>query len=317
MNHLLAHLDKLHAFVTIADTGSLQGAAKQLHISQPALSLKVKTLEEAVGFSLFTRSKKGVELTQAGHNLYRFSRRLINDTELLSLEMKGEQSRIRIGTFDIIAHMIARNLCRIDSFDEISFRTETAGLVLLEALDKEEIDIAIVDDPPTIPGFQYQKLALSPFSLFATKEFAKTLPKAGVELVDALRKAPLIYIPGGIAYESFGGAKLAPKMLIDSFIQQLGLGAGKRIRVDSYALGLELTLQSHGVGLLLVGHLLDQVRNGTLIELSAKELQMPFSSMLYMVTKSSRDRSQLAAALNDIEAVFAEAVAAYRAAKEK
>lgn len=321
MNHLLDHLDKLHAFVMIADSGSLQAAARHLRLSQPAVSLKLKTLESAAGFQLFTRSKRGVELTQAGHNLYRFSKRLISDTELLALEMKGGLGRVRIGTFDIIVRMIARDLCDLETFLDItfrteSFRTERAGLALLDALDKDEIDIAIVDDPPIITGFEYQKLAPSPFGLFATKARAKALPKAATALLAALRNAPLIYISGGTAYEHVGAGKTAPKSLIDSFVEQLGLGSGRRIRVDSYALGLEMTEQGHGVGLLLAGHLLDRLQSGALVELAHASLPMPFSSMLCMVRKTAGDRSQAAAAWERIERVFQRAVATYQASKE-
>ena len=317
MNALLEHLEKLNAFVIIADSGTVQGAAKLLHTSQPSLSLKLKTLEEALGFQLFTRSKQGVAMTPAGHNLYRFSKRLISDVEHLSLAMDGEHARIRIGTFDIIARMIAPSLCRINSLVDVSFRTERSTLALLDALEKEEIDLAIVDDPPTIPGFQYQKLALSPYGLFATKSFARALPKADEARLAALRHATLVYVTGGLAFESIGASKPAAKMLIDAVITQLGLGAGKRVRLDSYSLALEITLQGRGIGLMLIGHILDELRRGTLVELSHKSLPMPFSSMLYMVTKTGRDRSQIALALTAVEGVFKSAVAAYQTAKSR
>lgn len=315
MNQLLDHLDKLHSFVIIADTGSLQGAAKHLHISQPALSLKLRTLEDAVEAKLFTRSKKGVELTLAGHNLYRFSKRVISDADTLSLELIGEHSRIHIGTFDIVTQMISRNLCRTDSISDITFRTERSGLVLLDALEKEEIDIAVVDDPPNIPGLIYQKIARSPYSLFAAKGLAKKFPQSGDELLLALQDAPLIYLPGSLAYENTGTGKQAPKMLIESFVEQLGLGRGKRICVDSYTLGLEITRQGHGIGMMLTGHILDHLQSGALVEMTHKNLRMPFSSMLYMVTKASRDRSLIAPAMKEIKATFENAITAYQTVK--
>lgn len=313
MNQLLDHLDKIQSFVIIADTGSLQGAARHLRISQPALSLKLKTLEEAIGFLLFTRSKKGVELTQPGHNLYRFAKRIIEETDALALGMKGEQSRIRIGTFDIITRMIARNLCQVGRLTDLTFRTERSGLVLLDALEKDEIDLAIVDDPPIIPGFNYRKIARSPYSLFATKQFARTMRAS--EMIGDIQNAPLIYLPAGIAYENIGSGAKSPKMLIESFIEQLGLGRGKRIRVDSFHLVLELTRQGHGIGLMLTGHILEHLKSGALVELTHKDLSMPFSSMLYIVSKSGRDKSQLASAIGDIETSFIEEISAYKQTK--
>lgn len=59
-------LDQLQAVVTIAEAGTLVGAAQRLHISQPPLTRKVAALEDELGVRLFHRSGRGMALTDAG-----------------------------------------------------------------------------------------------------------------------------------------------------------------------------------------------------------------------------------------------------------
>ena len=56
----------LRAFVAVAREGNVSRAAERLHLSQPAVSLQLKTLAEATGLQLFTRTPRGMVLTQDG-----------------------------------------------------------------------------------------------------------------------------------------------------------------------------------------------------------------------------------------------------------
>lgn len=59
-------LQQIKYAIAVADTNSMNEAAKQLFISQPSLSAAIKDLEDEIGFSIYIRSKKGVELTPEG-----------------------------------------------------------------------------------------------------------------------------------------------------------------------------------------------------------------------------------------------------------
>jgi DNA-binding transcriptional LysR family regulator len=75
------HLEELRAFCAAADLGSLGRAAQRLYLTQPAVSRRVKSLEELVGAALFTRSAHGVRLTATGERVYAHASRLLNDAE--------------------------------------------------------------------------------------------------------------------------------------------------------------------------------------------------------------------------------------------
>ncbi|WP_031002160.1 LysR family transcriptional regulator [Streptomyces sp. NRRL F-5727] len=59
----------LRYFVAVAEEGSLTGAAARLFVSQPALTKRIRRLEEDLGVRLFTRSRTGMALTEAGREL--------------------------------------------------------------------------------------------------------------------------------------------------------------------------------------------------------------------------------------------------------
>ncbi|MER2528378.1 MAG: LysR family transcriptional regulator [Candidatus Competibacter denitrificans] len=67
----------LHAFVTIADNGTFSSAADRLHVSQPAVSKRVATLEEELNVRLFDRLGRTVRLTEAGTLLLPRARRIL------------------------------------------------------------------------------------------------------------------------------------------------------------------------------------------------------------------------------------------------
>ena len=64
------NLSSYRIFYTVANSGNISKAAKELYISQPAISKSIQKLEESVGCKLFSRSSRGVVLTEEGRLLY-------------------------------------------------------------------------------------------------------------------------------------------------------------------------------------------------------------------------------------------------------
>ena len=72
------NLDALYAFTVFTETRNFTRAAEALHISQPALHVKIKKLSEDLGVPLYTRSGRDLILTDYGEELARFGRELQN-----------------------------------------------------------------------------------------------------------------------------------------------------------------------------------------------------------------------------------------------
>ena len=76
-------LTQLRYIIAIADTGSMNEAAKSLFISQPSLSLAVKELEKEIGTELFKRSNRGVSVTQEGMEFLSYARQVVEQYQLM------------------------------------------------------------------------------------------------------------------------------------------------------------------------------------------------------------------------------------------
>lgn len=75
----LAHMDiqNIQAFLSVSETGSFSRAADALFLTQPAISKRIRSLEQSLGVALFDRIGKSVRLTEAGHALIPSCRRII------------------------------------------------------------------------------------------------------------------------------------------------------------------------------------------------------------------------------------------------
>ncbi len=96
-------LNLLRCFKVVAENESITEASKTLHLSQPAISLQIKRLEEQIGKQLFDRHNRGLSLTPFGITVLAHSKRLFDvESELQALingKSEEPQGRVRIGTY--------------------------------------------------------------------------------------------------------------------------------------------------------------------------------------------------------------------------
>lgn len=98
---MIINLEWLRTFKAIYETGTLTGAAKQLYLSQPGVSLHLSSLENYTGYKLFDRSAKTMSPTERGKVLYNFIVEPINKLEateqLFHRSSKTDRATISIG----------------------------------------------------------------------------------------------------------------------------------------------------------------------------------------------------------------------------
>ena len=73
----LPRLQALRCFITVAREGTVSRAATLLHLTQPAVSLQLKGLEESTGLQLFNRTPGGFTLTEAGADYFEKAERIL------------------------------------------------------------------------------------------------------------------------------------------------------------------------------------------------------------------------------------------------
>ena len=93
---------QLRAFVAIAEAKTFTAGAKRVHVTQAAISMQIRQLEEEVGLPLFTRTPRRVLLTEAGELLLERARKILREHDAAVEEIAeiagAEYGRLRIGS---------------------------------------------------------------------------------------------------------------------------------------------------------------------------------------------------------------------------
>jgi DNA-binding transcriptional LysR family regulator len=147
-------LRQLKVFEQVAMRLSFTRAAEDLYLTQPAVSMLVKQLEEAVGLPLFERLGKRVYLTRAGEELHQLSRsisRRLDEAEQLVEELKGTNGgRLAVAVASTVHYFAIRLLaafCKRYPKIKVNFKvTNRKGL--LQLLENNEVDVVLMGQPP-------------------------------------------------------------------------------------------------------------------------------------------------------------------------
>jgi DNA-binding transcriptional LysR family regulator len=92
---------QLAAFCAVVERRSFSQAAEQLGVTQPAVSLQIRSLEKRLGLQLLDRSGRRVEPTEAGNRLYRSAQRLLAMEEQLLSDLGGDVEGALVGRLEI------------------------------------------------------------------------------------------------------------------------------------------------------------------------------------------------------------------------
>lgn len=150
---------QLRALIQVAESGSIRAAARDLHLSQSALTKALRELEEDVGAGLLSRSYRGVEFTPAGQALLtraRLSKSLLQKArEEIQLLKGGTGIRVALAMTPMVSAAVMakalRDFERVAPDVEISL-SEGLPSIAIPALIQGRIDFALViADPKDLP----------------------------------------------------------------------------------------------------------------------------------------------------------------------
>ena len=172
------NLDQLRAFIEVAERGSFTAAARELNLTQPAVTHQVQELERRFKVALVERFGKRAYLTQAGEKLIEHARNLLEEDTRTQVMMRrfgdGWLGRVRIGTsMTVLMYMLPPILRQLKSDHpqlEINLK---AGLTTttLQMLKTNALDLGLcalpIEDPAfeTVQLFKDQLVAILPAEL--------------------------------------------------------------------------------------------------------------------------------------------------------
>ncbi|WP_290056866.1 LysR family transcriptional regulator [Amycolatopsis solani] len=146
---------EMRAFVAVVEAGAMSKAARQLHVSQPALSQTITSLERRLGLQLLVRTSTGVQTTEAGATLLSESRAVLarHDQALAALARHTTTGVLRVGVpLELPPELLPSALARLaaaypDTRVQARHLSSVAQVVALRA---GELDVGLVRERP--PG---------------------------------------------------------------------------------------------------------------------------------------------------------------------
>jgi DNA-binding transcriptional LysR family regulator len=141
-------LDLLRGFVTVAERGGFTAAAQALGLTQSAVSLKIKRLEDVVQRRVLDRTSRTVALTRDGETLLAYARRILalNDEAVRRMVAPPVAGRLRLGVAD---HFVPRNLAPLlarfaRTYPEVALEVEVGrSHELRAAQEKGGLDLVL------------------------------------------------------------------------------------------------------------------------------------------------------------------------------
>ncbi|RDU23265.1 LysR family transcriptional regulator [Anaerosacchariphilus polymeriproducens] len=171
-------LSSYKVFYTVANTGNISHAAKQLYISQPAISRTIQRLEQSLGVILFSRNSRGVQLTSEGLLLYNHVKSAFDTLEL------GEKQLQRVSDLGIgqIHIGVSTTLCKyvllpylkkfIEKFPHVNITIECQSTnQTLELIEQQKIDVALIGKPSSLKGLDFIPIGEIEDIFVATKNY--------------------------------------------------------------------------------------------------------------------------------------------------
>ena len=148
------NFNHLYYFWVVARTGSVTGASRQLHLTQPTLSTQIKQLERELGAPLFARTGRQMVLTVTGQLVMRHAEEMFRVCEDLLDAIKGrpnnEPMNLVIGTSKTVPKLIARAI--LDPLRHLKppvrfVCRDRRSDVLLQELETQRLDVMLADAP--------------------------------------------------------------------------------------------------------------------------------------------------------------------------
>jgi DNA-binding transcriptional LysR family regulator len=252
---------QLRAFIAIAELGTFTAGAQRVHVTQAAISMQIRQLENELGAKLFIRAPRRVMLTEAGEQLLQRARHILRDHDAAVDEIAelagAERGRLRVGsasamvTTDVLPKLL-KDLRKQHAGAEITVASGTSEALVQQIL-AGELDVAFVSLPVEARGINTERLSqdqlvavASPRHRLAKQRTISAYTLAGEKLILGER----------------GGNT---RRLIDQFFAQAGVTLHVSMELSRQAAIRRMVEEDMGVGIVPLQTVSEAVDKGRLV----------------------------------------------------
>ncbi|MCM1257463.1 MAG: LysR family transcriptional regulator [Roseburia sp.] len=258
------NLSAYRIFYTVANAGNISKAAKELYISQPAISKSIQKLEDNIGCRLFARSSRGVTLTEEGQLLYSYVKDAF-DTLTLGEEKLHRSIELGVGHLKI---GVSTTLCKylllpylkefikLHPHVKISIHCQSTNETL-KLLEDNKIDIGLVGKPENQKDIHFDYLAEIEDIFVATKDYLRNLKTRGIARHHILENSTVMLLDKNNMTRQY----------IDEYLQENHILVQDLINISNMDLLIEFAKIGVGAACVIRNFVQEELRDGTLIEI--------------------------------------------------
>lgn len=261
------NLSSYRIFYAVANTGNISKAAKELYISQPAISKSIQKLEDSIGVKLFHRSSRGVTLTSEGELLYAHVKSAF---EVLTLGEDKLRRSIALG----MGHLtigVSSTLCKyvllpylkdfIKKYPHINISIACHSTNhTLKLLEDGKLDVGLIGKPENLKNIDFYSLREIEDIFVATRDYLQNLRIRGVNRHQILQNATLMLLD----------KENMTRQYIDNYFQDNHILLQDIIEVSNMDLLIEMVKIGLGVGCVIRDFVKTELQSNTLVEIPLK-----------------------------------------------
>jgi Transcriptional regulator len=295
---------QLHIFYTVAERGSFSAAAQSLHMTQPAVTMQVQSLEDYFGTKLLQRSTKRIDLTEAGKALMPYARRsieLIRDTDqAMSAFTKQLKGRLQLGASLTIGEYILPRLLGPfgQTFPEISISMKVMNTAqIMEEIMNHQLTFGLIEAPVNHPDMQMEAVMSDELKLIVPKDHP--LSKRPTVMLDEAAEYPFVLREQGsgtrlVMEEQLKRKNIDPADL--KIVMELGSTGAVKSAVEA-GLGVSFISESSvkhevALGLLHVVPIEDVRFKRQFYSIYLKSTLLPISAVTFLTFLREKDLQQ-------------------------
>lgn len=266
------NLSLYRVFHTVARTGNISRGARELFLSQPAVSKSISALEENLGVRLFIRGSRGVTLTEAGRSLYEYTTTAFSaieqGEETLRQMQKEEVSQIRIGVSTTLCkYMLLPYLQEFTrAFPKIRLTIHCQSTFhTLRLIEKNELDVGLIGRPESLQGIDFYPLLTIQDLFVCTKAYWQALT-AGMDeeaRAEAIRSGELFSRANIMMLDR----ENITRLFIDDYLKSRHLTLNEVLEISNMDLLIDFAKIGLGVACVIGKFVEQELADGQLISL--------------------------------------------------
>lgn len=258
------NLSSYWIFYTVANAGNISKAAKELYISQPAISKSIQKLEESLNCKLFSRSSRGVVLTDEGSLLYGHVKEafetLGTGEEKLKRSIELGVGHLKIGvSATLCKYMLLpylKEFIKHNPHISISINCQSTNETL-RLLEDNKIDIGLVGKPANTKNINFYYLDNIEDIFVTTKDYLRNLGARGIKKSEILQNSTLMLLDKNNMTRQY----------IDDYLQENQISVADSIDISNMDLLIDFAKIGVGVACVIKSFVKKDLENGSLIEI--------------------------------------------------